>query len=82
MVMGDAARVTDGSDLRMNLEDDLMIVCRCLMIARCVKLKRAVLCCSLVHYPAASSGFCFEFAEVCRLCFWILEVLTVRYKVP
>lgn len=42
MVMGDAARVTDGSDLRMNLEDDLMIVCRCLMIARCVKLKQAV----------------------------------------
>jgi hypothetical protein len=42
--MGDAARVTDGSDLRMNLEDDLMIVCRCLMIARCVKLKQAVYC--------------------------------------
>lgn len=59
MVMGDAARVTDGSDLRMNLEDDLMIVCRCLMIARCVKLKQAVLCCYLfVHYPAAGSGFC------------------------
>jgi hypothetical protein len=44
VAMGDAARVTDGSDLRMNLEDDLMIVCRCLMIARCVKLKQAVYC--------------------------------------